>query len=259
MADEPTVKYQHGGALQPAAAPSPTFMQALVIGIPAAVLALLIAVGVSYAILNSVNTSTKEEVTKAYKDAIAEQDRQTVEKFKAAEAENAKLKKEIADTNEKIKALDDAKEKVTKSLESVAKGLTEVTTTFKSFEEGQKTMDKTQNQDIAKNAADIHTVETKVKYVEDRLKKLDDLDAAVNGLKNDTTNLKGECAALRKDVVGLGDRQKVTEQDLTDLDNRARMFQLRVLAARAREAALDARKLDLKNLLSKLDDVEDKK
>jgi hypothetical protein len=37
------------------------------------------------------------------------------------------------------------------------------------------------------------------------------------------------------------------------------MFQLRVLAARAREAADAARKMDLKALLNRLDDVEDKK
>ena len=97
-----------------------------------------------------------------------------------------------------------------------------------------------------------------MKYIDDKLKKLDDIALEVADLKVNSGELKKEYLVLKSDLSSVRSKTDVTEKDLADLGERARMFQLRVLAARAREAADAARKTDLKGLLSRLDDVEDK-
>lgn len=64
--------------------------------------------------------------------------------------------------------------------------------------------------------------------------------------------LKGEYITLRNDVNTTMERGNVTEKELNALSDRSKIFQLRVLTARAKEAEQAAREGDLQKLLVKL-------
>ena len=235
-----------------------TFGQKVVFGIPAIIVALVLAIGISYGILYAVNNGTREELTKKFKDDMAEADRKNGEKFKGVEEANTALKKDVATLAKATKDLEEARQLAALKLDEVGKNLTKVADEFGTFTAGQKTLDETQNKDLAKHEKNINEMDRKLHYIEDKLKKIDELASDVNGLKGDTSELKGQYTALRSDMTKVSKQADITENDLADLSERARLFQLRVLAARAREAADAARQLDLKNLLNRLDDVEDK-
>jgi len=252
MSDEKT---EILGGMQPM---PQTFGQKVMFGIPAIIVALVLAVGISFGILYAVNNSTRDDLTKAFKAELGEEKRKSGEKFKLVDEANAALKKDVATLTEATKKLDDARITAAKQLDEFSAGMKNVVDSFTTFRSGQEQLDQTQNKDITTTKKDLGELDKKVIYIETKLKKLDELAADVNGLKNDTTGLKEQYTALRADMTSVSKKADITEKDLTDLSERARLFQLRILAARSREAADAARTLDLKNLLNRLDDVEDK-
>lgn len=235
-----------------------TFGQKIVFGIPAIIVALVLAVGISGGILYAVNSGTKEDLVKQFKGDLAESERKSGEIIKVLQDDNKALQKDIATLAKATKDLEVAKQAAAIELEKVDKGVTKIVEEFKAFKGGQITLDENQNKDLAKHEKNINNLDTKIHYIEDKMKKIDELATEVNGLKSDTNVLQAEAKALRADMTKVTKQADITEKDLADLNERARLFQLRVLAARAREAADAARQLDLKNLLNRLDDVEDK-
>jgi len=235
-----------------------TFGQKIVFGIPAIIVALVLAVGISFGILSAVVSGAKDDLTKAYKGDLAESERKAGEKVKELETANASLKTDLQGLVKATKELEEARQVAATKLEEFSKTAVKLAE-FKSFEEGQKALDSTQNKDITATAQAVSELDRKVVYIQDKLKKLDDLATEVNGLKGDTNELKGQYATLKTDMTKVTKQADITEKDLADLSERARLFQLRVLAARAREAADAARQLNLKDLLNRLDDVEDGK
>ena len=123
-------------------------------------------------------------------------------------------------------------------LEEISKNLVKVAN-------GQDKINTEQNSNIA-------NVQKRVGYVEQELVRLDRIQADVEGLKVDTGNLKGEYVSLKQDLEKVRVRGVTTEGELIQLTDRSRRFQLKVLAARAREAAEAAKKADLKKLLARL-------
>jgi hypothetical protein len=60
----------------------------------------------------------------------------------------------------------------------------------------------------AKHEKNIGDVARQVAYIEDKLKKQDELVADVNGLKNDTAGLKNDCRVLRTDLDSVKGEKK---------------------------------------------------
>lgn len=236
-----------------------TFGQKIVFGIPAILVALVLAVGISFGILSATVNGAKEELTKKFQGDLAEAERKSGEKFKEVEAANAKLTKDVGTLTEVTKQLEEARKVAADNLDKFSKSVIKITEELGSFKSGQEQVDSTQNKDITSTKKDLSELDRKVVYIDGKLKKLDELATEVNGLKGDTKELQGQYTTLRADMTKVSKQADITEKDLSDLSERARLFQLRVLAARAREAADAARQLDLKSLLNRLDDVEDGK
>jgi chromosome segregation ATPase len=110
--------------------------------------------------------------------------------------------------------------------------------------------------DIIKANKEINDVDRRVGYIEKKINEIDKIQKEVDGLKGDTALLKGEYKVLHADLEKTKVKTEITDKDLTELSERARQFQMRVLAARAQQAATAARETDLKNLLERLGDVE---
>jgi septal ring factor EnvC (AmiA/AmiB activator) len=228
-----------------------SFGEKLAFGIPAIIVALILSVGISFAIISSVNGKTMEEV-----NAVNDKAKRLEGTLSEVKKVNDDLQKEVAMLTEKAKKSDETTKVLTTELTKVGSGLEKVANEYSSFVQQQATVDKTQNQDLGKHEANINALETKVRYIDEKLKKLDELAGDVNGLKNDVGGLKTQYVTLKDDLQKVRAKGEITEKDLADLSERARLFQLRVLAARAREAAEAARQTDLKSLLSRLEDVE---
>ena len=62
-----------------------TFGQKVVFGIPAIIVALVLAVGISFGILYAMNNSLREDLTKKFQGDMAEAAHKSDEKFKTAE------------------------------------------------------------------------------------------------------------------------------------------------------------------------------
>lgn len=186
--------------------------------------------------------NTKEEVAKNFEETkvVAGEQKKQIE---VVQQQNAKQKEILEAVKSELKEQVAKDEKLTSNLESQSKLLT-------SFIDDQKKVDGSQNQNIADNSKSIH-------YIEDRLKSLTQLEADVKGLKNDTGDLKGQYVKLTSELTAVKEKGEVTDQELTDLTERSRIFQLRVLQARAQEAAEAARKRNLKTLLARIDEIEE--
>jgi len=232
----------------------PSIGEKINFSIPAIAVAAVLSIGISYLILYLVNNGTREDLTKAMKES------------------ETKLSTKLGEVEKTVNSLDKQVEGLNKTTADLVKTLDTLNKDLDKFEKGQKVVDQAQNQSIATATENIATateaiastkdsinkVDTRVHYIEDKLKKLDEIAQDVLTLKGDTTELKKEYTVLKGDLTAVRNKADVTEKDLYELGERARMFQLRVLAARAREAADAARKSDLKTLISRLEDVEDK-
>ena len=259
MVDEKTVMAS-GPLNVPAGSPAPlTFGQRMLFMLPGLIIALVLAVGVSYWILYTVNKETEDKLAAAKAD-LENKNRNLGEEIKKVDSANKDLKKDLEDTKAAAKTLDDNMKKLAESLSKTSKLVDDmVALDLSNFMKASKSEVTEAKKDISKHEQQIYTINQKVEYIDKRLKLLDELATDVNGLKSDTAGLKKEYEVLKTDLTSVRKKADITEQDLASLDERARMFQLRVLAARAREAADAARQVDLKALLNRLDDVEDKK
>jgi hypothetical protein len=244
MADSP------GGAKVPQ-----TFGEKLAFSIPVIIVTLILAVGIAFAIAMILDGKTREHFTKLHDEEQTQRKKEVGELQKA----NDDLAKEVTVASDKAKRLDESNKALVAELGSLGTKLQTVSNEYAKFAEGQAVMDTTQNKDIAANKDDINKVDKRVVYVEEKLKKLDEIAKDVDTLKGDTATLKKEYTVLREDLTTTSKKAEITDKDLTELSERARLFQLRVLAARAREAADAARATDLKSLLDRLGDVEGNK
>ena len=231
-----------------------TLGEKLGFSLPAIAIAMILSIGISYAILNSVNSNTRNDLTAALNQTRDSLTQKTGELQKQNEA----LETDLKALTTRAKTLEDENGKLSAALNKMDESYKGFRSDYSKFVDTQKDVDKGQNQDIQVTTSNLKKVEDRVHYIDEKLKKLDEVAADVLVLKTDTVGLKEEYKVLRGDLTAVRNKADVTEKDLTDLAERARLFQLRVLAARAREAADAARKSDLKNLLSRLEDVEDK-
>jgi len=259
MVDEKTVMAS-GPLNAPAGSPAPqTFGQRMAFMWPGLVIALVLAIGVSYVVLYYVNKETEDKLVAAKAD-LESKNAKLGEDLKRVDTANKELKKDLEDTKAAASKLDENLKKLSEGLNKTSKLVDDmVALDLSNF---MKTSNKEvagAKEDIKKHEQQIYTINQKVEYIDKRLKLLDELATDVNGLKSDTAGLKKDYEVLKGDMISVRKKADITEQDLASLDERARMFQLRVLAARAREAADAARQMDLKTLLNRLDDVEDKK
>ncbi|MCW8131010.1 MAG: hypothetical protein KIS92_11730 [Planctomycetota bacterium] len=192
--------------------------------------------------------STKDELT-AKNDALAkdlsEEKKKTVDLQKKAD-DLAKANTDLAAKNE---TLTGDLNKAAIKLDTQGKALDKVSSTLSDFIKGQEELDSRQNTDLAKH-------DSKIQYIEKRLEVLKTLESDVNSLKDATGELKKDYVVLKKDLGDVSKKAEITDKDLTDLTERSRIFQLRVLAARAKEAADAARNNDIKSLVQKLNSGE---
>jgi chromosome segregation ATPase len=236
-----------GGAKLPS-----TFGEKLSFSLPVILVTLILAVGIAFAITMIIDGKTFDKLTAQ----IEEEKQQRNKKVSDLERANTDLQNTVTavktaneDLAKKNKALGD-------ELGKVGETLSTVSTVYKKFVEGQVQLDQTQTKDIASTKEDVNKVDRRVTYIEEKIKKLDEIAKDVDSLKGDTKELKAEYTVLRGDLDTTKKKADITDKDLTELSERARLFQLRVLAARAREAADAARATDLKNLLDRLGDVD---
>jgi len=234
---------------------SPGIGEKLSFSLPAILVALVLSIGISYAILNVVNSNTRKDLN----DALKEQNDRLTNSIGELQKKHDLLEKDHTALVAKAKQIEDDKNQLAAALKATNESYTGFRAEYSKFVDAQKDVDKGQNQDIQVTSTNLKKVEDRVHYIDEKLKKLDEVAQDVLTLKTDNAGLKEEYKVLRTDLTAVKTKADVTEKDLTDLAERARLFQLRVLAARAREAADAARKTDLKNLLSRLEDVEDGK
>jgi chromosome segregation ATPase len=232
-----------------------TFGEKLVFGIPAIIISLVLAVGIAFAIVSYFDNQMREEVKKVKAD-LEEKNNKLVELLKEEQTKTAALQTQVKSLDDKSAKLAESQQGLAKELTAVASSTEKIALNLTEYKEGQKQLDSLQTKDIAGTVTKVDDLGKRVHYIEDKIKKIDDLAKDVAGLKVDTEDLRGQSKTLRTDLESAKKRQDVTEADLNDLGDRTRQFQLRVLAARAREAADAARKMDLKNLLNVLDDVD---
>ncbi|MGD0094402.1 MAG: hypothetical protein ABSE73_31220 [Planctomycetota bacterium] len=245
--------------LPPAGPAQLSFGQKLVFMLPGLIIALALAIGVSYWILYTVNEKMKEDLSAA-KTELENKNQKLGEEIKKLDSANKDLRKDLEDAKAVQVEIKKGVEKVDGSLKETSKILDDlVKLDLSTYMKKQTAAVDDTKKDIGKHESQIAELNTKIQYIDQKLKKLDELDRDVGGLKINSEELKKECQGLRTDMTSVRKKADITEQDLASLDERARMFQLRVLAARAREAAEAARQVDLKALLLKLDDVEERK
>jgi F0F1-type ATP synthase membrane subunit b/b' len=220
--------------------------------LPAIILALVLAIGISYLITYLTATKPLEEFKKETKDNFARVEKSLDDAKKDL---GAKLDAQGA----QIKDLQAATKSLGEKLDSVGKQLGDLATGYEKF---RATTEKTvaeHGTDITETKGAVNKLDTRVVYIEQKIKLVDQLVVDVGNLQKDTTGLKEQAAALRADLTTTSKKAEITDRDLTELSDKVKLFQLRVLAARAREAAEAARNADLKTLLSRLEDVGSEK
>jgi len=237
----------NGGAKVPQ-----TFGEKLSFSLPVILVTLVLAVGIAFAIVTIMDGKTRQALT----DQIDEEKSLRTKEVGELKKTNADLQTEVTKVSKSNDDLGKANGKLKDELGKVGESLSKVANENQKYVESQVQVDKVQNQDISSNKDDINKVDRRVTYIEEKIKKIDEIAKDVEGLKGDTATLKQEYTVLRGDLDTTKKKADITDKDLTDLSERARMFQMRVLAARAREAADAARSTDLKNLLDRLGDVE---
>jgi septal ring factor EnvC (AmiA/AmiB activator) len=216
-------------------------------------LTLVLAIGISFAILAVVKGKIEERIDAEKADSIKREkviadDLGTTKKTLEGE------QKKVVELQDKTTKLDKEKEelkvalgKAVDEIGTVGKRVEDTNKLLTTFRDDQKNKDTVQDSSIAQNSRDIE-------YIKKDLKRLDIIEKDVGELKTDNGNLKVEYVNLRNDLNEVVKRGTVTEKEVNNLSERSRVFQLRVLAARAKEAADAAREGDLKKLLARLTD-----
>jgi len=220
------------------------------------VVSVLLSVAVSALLLWAVGSRIRDDVREEAKvDLKAETQSLRKQDAEAAKFNNTQ-QKAIENHEKSLVALRDEKEALKNDLKGTVqtlvksqKTLVVISKRLDKFITAKDNVDAKQNETIGDNSRRIH-------YIEEKLKKLKAIESDVMALKSDTGNLKGQYVVLKKDLETVSKKGDVTEQEMARLGERARLFQLRVLAARAREAAEAARQGDLKKLLARLTEGE---
>ena len=228
-----------------------TFGEKLSFAAPVLVATLALGVLIAFVMVWVVGGQIRDDLENA-KKKLDDDNKVLRDRMVAAEAVNKDLQAKATDLEKKNSALEKDRDALkadlgvaVKVLEGQKVVLEKVAGDFGKFVEGQKELDITQNKSLTEH-------DRKIMYIEDKLKRLDVVEKDVLGLQTDTGNLKNEHKVLKADLTKVREKGDITEKDLTELTDRARIFQLRVLAARAKEAAEAARKGDLKDLLNRL-------
>lgn len=230
-----------------------TVGEKLAFSFPAILLTLVLAVGLAYVIVAIIDGQTREMV-----EGVKARTTELETGLKKVKDDTTVLQASVKKLDEKTASLEKEKDRLVKALDEVNTSFVKHTEAYAKFVDTQAGVDKNQNQDITATANNVNTLETKVKYIDEKIKILDVLKADVDTLKTDTAGLKVESAKLRTDLTACRAKADITDKDLTDLTERTKLFQMRVLAARAREAADAARATDIKLLLQRLEDAEGK-
>jgi chromosome segregation ATPase len=218
------------------------------------VLTLLLAVGIGFLIvwvwagkIDEKMKAEREERMKAEKALAADLDVAKKDFASKLDKQRQEFDTKVADLkveNDKLAGkLKDAEQTIIKVSDSLAA----TSRMFEGFKTEQKTVDSQQNTSIADNSR-------RIQYVEQQLKRLDAVEKDVDKLFAQDEEMQRHYVALRKELTLVRDRGAVTEEQLNGLSERTRVFQLRVLAARAKQAADAAREGDLKQLLARLTD-----
>jgi chromosome segregation ATPase len=216
------------------------------------VLFLIVGVGISFAILWVMAGNLQEKLEKEEKRAQAAEVKLIGDLKKANDDLAAEQKKvvELTDDHKKLRKekdeLADGLKSTISSLEVVSTTLQDTSKTLTKLKEDNEKTDAAQGTAIAENTAEITYLKEKVT---NEFKKI---TAEIGLMKHVDKVLQGEYVALRTDVNQTMDRGNVTEKELNALSDRSKIFQLRVLVARAKEAEQAAREGDLQKLLVKL-------
>jgi len=227
-----------------------TFGEKLSFGFPVLLVGVIVSVAVSFLILWLVKGDLEEQIKKTNVE-LAGVDKKFEEKTTKHETRIAKTEDDGAKLDTRVVTLNKEKNEIAAKLDETTGSLKKAETALSNIsKELEKTVEEQRNKDT-KQDANISDNTTRIKYIEDRIKKLDELEKDVAFLKGNAV-LKDEFALLKGDLNKVREKGEVTAQELDVLTERARIFQLRVLAARAKEAAEAARQGDVKTLLSRL-------
>jgi uncharacterized protein YlxW (UPF0749 family) len=230
-----------------------TVGEKLAFSFPAILLTLVLAVGIGYVIVAVIDGQTREMVDKVNQRADA------LDKgLGDVKKDTQSLQASVKTLGEKTAKLESEKEQLAKKLDEVSGAFVKHAGDFAKYVDTQANLDTIQNKDISTTSKNLNAVETRVKYIDEKLKILDALAADVDSLKKETGTLKADGIVLRNDLTAVRNKADITDKDVTELSERTKLFQLRVLAARAREAADAARATDIKLLLQRLEDAEEK-
>ena len=216
------------------------------------VLFLIIGVGISFAIL-WVMAGKMEEKLKAEADRAAAAELalttklDTTSKLLAEETKKAEdLKKQVVKLEKEKDALAEGLKSAIGNLETVSSSLQATSKALDEFQKATTPKVEAHTLAIADNTKQIEYLK---KDVNERFEKI---STEIGQMKKVDVLLKNEYLALRTDVNQTMERGNVTEAELNKLSDRSKIFQLRVLTARAKEAEEAAREGDLKRLLVKL-------
>lgn len=214
---------------------------------------LVLAVGISLLVLWRWAIKLDERLVKEHDERV-KVEKVIKDDLEADKQELVKTKEVIAGQGKQITALEEDKKRLAEDLARARESLASVSDLLKTTGDELKKFKVDQQEVDQKQRADIADNSRRITYVEREIKRLDTIEKDIVMLKDDTGTLKKDYTDLRRDLIEVRDRGAVTEVELNRLSERSRVFQLRVLAARAREAADAAREGDLKKLLARLSD-----
>jgi hypothetical protein len=216
---------------------------------------LVLGVAVSFAISWAFSGKFKEQLA-SQKKAAEKVQTELRKDLDDTEAELKTAKEKVVTLTKTVQALAKEKEKLSTGLGKAIGSLEVVSSTLQETSKGLKELNnykkdndltnQTQNNNIAENTRNIVYLKETVQ------KRFDKITGEINQMQHVDTVLKGEYVALRNDLNTTMERGNVTESELNKLAERSKIFQLRVLTARAKEAEEAAREGDLKKLLVKL-------
>lgn len=186
------------------------------------------------------------EVAKKAQDALSNDLAKTNDALKVEKDNVVELEKKLDKLKAEKEDLATGLKNAIGSLEVVSGTLQKTSSALDDYKKANEETNQTQNTSIAENTRNIEYLK---KDVNDRFEKIDN---EMGQMKHVDTVLKGEYVALRNDLNTTMERGNVTEDELNKLAERSKIFQLRVLTARAKEAEEAAREGDLKKLLVKL-------
>jgi chromosome segregation ATPase len=218
------------------------------------VAALVVVIGVVYFIHDKNLTQTRDEFATQAKVNYQLQKKETDD---ALDKQKNAMMQEIATVTERNKKLEAANE-------TLAKNLTDLSGVVRNFVEQEYKASKSQIEEkvasargeIVKTNENVHNVEVSVKYLTDSVngmkEKLNGLDGQIGGLKTSSEELRKEQAALQAEIKSVEGKSGITDTDLKNLTDRTRLFELKVMTERAKQAADAARNNDYQSLFDKL-------